>query len=329
MESSINSSIGINTTQNQILSMNYSKISSLNKQHMEQSYSSNHLPNLSLQFRTLHKTESPSKRVRTMKSLRIKEQEVILKRISKSFELRNVRNTKKQQRRKSGTEQLSQKQLHIDCQYPNTIIQQQEVISNELQRTKERKRTLFKRMSSILIKHQTTIRNISNKGNQRNSEIQLLMLQSQQQQGNDEHNITQSQEIKKNKFRSSVIESEKPKVVLNISRKSKKAFTTIQSYISEKTQTQTTTQTINQTNPFISYVCCQSLTELNGQIKNNLQLNLGRNQVMKPTYPLPEIKLISSARNNCSLLDTNFLKQKKTIINTGNTQRKQRISTNS
>ncbi|CAD8175601.1 unnamed protein product [Paramecium pentaurelia] len=278
---------------------------------------------------TLHKTESPSKRVRTMKSLRIKEQEVILKRISKSFELRNVRNSKKQQRRKSGTEQLSQKQLHIDCQYPNTIIQQQEVISNEIQRTKERKRTLFKRMSSILIKHQTTIRNISVQGNQRNSEIQLLMLQQQQQQGNDEHNITQSQEIKKNKFRSSVIESEKPKVVLNISRKSKKAFASIQSYISEKALTQTTTQTINQTNPFINYVCCQSLTELNGQIKNNLQLNLGRSQVMKPTYPLPEIKLISSARNNYSLLDTNFLKQKKTIINTGNTQRKQRISTNS
>ncbi|CAK57620.1 unnamed protein product (macronuclear) [Paramecium tetraurelia] len=328
MESSINSQIRINTTQNQILSMNNANSSNLKKQNMEHSYSTTRLPHLSLQYRTLQKTESASKRVRTMKSLRIREQEAILKRISKSFELRSVRNSKKQQRRKSGTEQLSQKQLHIDCQYPKTIVQQQEVISNELQRTKERKRTIFKRMSSILIKHQTTIRNISNQGNEKNSEIQLLILQSQQQ-GNDEQNVTQSQEVKKHKLRSSVVESEKPKVVLNMSRKSKKAFASIQSYISEKALTQTTAQTINQTNPFISYVCCQSLTEMNGQIQNNLSQNLGRCQLIKPTYPLPEIKLISSARNNCSLLDMNFLKHKKTIINTGNTQRKQRISTNS
>ncbi|CAD8193032.1 unnamed protein product [Paramecium pentaurelia] len=316
-----------------ILSINCENDSNLKTQNLELLYSSTRLPQTtSLQINTLYQTGSPLKRVRTLKSLRIKDKETIVNRISKSFELRNIRNTKKiQQRRKSGTEQLSQKQLHIDCQYPNTIIKQQEIISNELQRTKQRKRTVLKRMSSILIKHQTTIRNINNQGNQRNSEVQLLMLQSQQK-GNDETNVTQSQEVKKHKLRSSVIEPEQPKVVLNISLKSKKAFASIQSYINGKAIIQTKQQTlnqnncVNQTNPFMNYMGCQSLTEMNGLIQNNSPLILGRYQVTKPTYPLPEIKLISSARNNCSLLDTNFLKQKKPI---GNTQRKQRISTNS
>ncbi|CAD8108011.1 unnamed protein product [Paramecium sonneborni] len=334
MESSINSQIRNNTSQNPIISRSYDKTSKYNMQYMEQKCCSTQLPQFNLQLRILDKAESPSKRIRTLKSLRIREQETMNKRISKSFDLRNMENSKKQQRRKSGIEQLSQKQLHLDCKYPRTIVQQQELISNEQQRTKERKRTLFKRMSSILIKHQTTIRNISHQENQRNSEIQLLMIQ-QQQQGNEETNIVQSQEVKKKKFRSSVIESEKPKVVLNVSRKSKKAFASIQSYISEKTTIQTKEQTmnqnnsVNQTNPFMSYMCFQSLTDLNGQIQNNSQLTSGRFQVIKPTYPLPDIKQISSARNNSSMLDTNFLKLKKSYINTGNTQRKQRISTNS
>ncbi|CAD8107520.1 unnamed protein product [Paramecium sonneborni] len=323
MESSINSQIRINTTQNTIVSKSYGKTSILNTQYLELNSYSAQLPQLNLQLRTLEMSESPQKRVRKLKSVRIREQETIYKRISKSFELRNMNDTQKQQRRKSGIEQLSQKQLNLDCQYPKTIVQQQEVI----QRTKERKRTLFKRMSSILIKHQNTIRNISNLENHRN-------IEKQQQQMNDESNVIQCQEVKKQKFRSSVIESQKPRVVLNITRKSRKAFASIQSYISEKTtivtkeQTMNQNNSINQTNPFMSYKCFQSLTDLNEQIQNNSQLNQGRFEQIKPTYPLPDIKLISSARNNYTQIDMNQLKQKKQIINIGNSQRKKRISIN-
>ncbi|CAK94642.1 unnamed protein product (macronuclear) [Paramecium tetraurelia] len=318
-----------------ILSRNYESNSNLTSQNSELLCSQTLLPQQSLCLNKLNQTESPLKRMRTLINLRIKDKETIINRICKSFELRNVRNTKKQQqRRKSGSEQLSQKQLHLDYQYPKTIVKHQEVVTNELQRTKERKRTVLKRMSSILLKHQTTIRNINNQGNQKDSEVQLLILQ-QQQQGNDEPNVPQSQEVKKQKLRSFVLEPEQSKVVLDVSRKSKKPFASIQTYINEKATMQAKEQTmnpnniVNQTNPFMSFAGFQSLTEMNGLIQNKSLINLGRYQVIKPTYPLPKIKMICSARNNCSLLDTNFLKQKKPYINNGNTQRKQRISTNS
>ncbi|CAD8118099.1 unnamed protein product [Paramecium sonneborni] len=277
-------------------------------------------------FSSIKKNDSPINRMRILRSLRIRTQEDEQIRISKSFDLKIIKYQRKQQRRKSGIEQLSEKQMHLNCLYPKTTVQQQQILLNEIQKTKERKKTLFKRMSSILIKHQTTLRNIGNQNNinnQRNSEIQLLMLQ-QSQQPVDEPVFLQSQEVKKSKIRQSVIESAQPKVVLNVSRKSKKAFASIQSYVQEKTER---TQQSNN-NPFQSYMSYQSLTEMNGQLQSTSPQTQRKQISLKLACPLPELKLVSSARNYSNANDINFLKQKfKNNIYYGNSQRKKRIET--
>ncbi|CAD8207492.1 unnamed protein product [Paramecium octaurelia] len=281
------------------------------------------------QFGSIPKSESPISRMRILRSLRIRTQENEQNRVSKSFDLKVVHHGRKQQRRKSGFEPLSEKQMHLNCLYPKTCVQQQQILLNEIQKTKERKKTLFKRMSSILIKHQTTLRNIGNQNsinNQRNSEIQLLMLQ-QSQQPIEEPVLLQQQEVKKTKIRQSVIEPEQPKVVLNISRKSKKPFASIQSYVNEKTEKTLQTKELTNSNPFLSYMSCQSLTEMNGQLHSNSPL---RKQISPKVVcpPLPEIKLVSSARNYTNANDINFLKQKfKNNIYYANQQRKKRIET--
>ncbi|CAD8111130.1 unnamed protein product [Paramecium primaurelia] len=299
---------------NKTLSKNYAtKIIDLLSSKSQHSY-----------FGSIPKSESPINRMRILRSLRIRTQENEQNRICKSFDLKVIHHTRKQQRRKSGIEPLSEKQMHLNCLYPKTCVQQQQILLNEILKTKERKKTLFKRMSSILIKHQTTLRNIGNQNsinNQRNSEIQLLMLQ-QSQQPIDEPVL----EVKKPKIRQSIIESEQPKVVLNISRKSKKPFASILSYVNEKTEKTLQQKELTNSNPFLSYMSCQSLTEMNGQLHSN---SPQRKQISpKLACPLPEIKLVSSARNYNNANDINFLKQKfKNNIYYANSQRKKRIET--
>ncbi|CAD8206403.1 unnamed protein product [Paramecium pentaurelia] len=281
-------------------------------------------------FGSITKNESPINRIRILRSLRIRTQEDQQNRLSKSFDLKVVHHTRQQQRRKSGIEPLSEKQMHLDCLYPKTCVQQQQILLNEIQKTKERKKTIFKRMSSILIKHQTTLRNIGNQNsinNQRNSEIQLLMLQ-QSQQPIDELALLQSQEVKKTKIPQSIIEPELQKVVLNVSRKCKKPFASIQSYVNQKTEKHQSQKELGNSNPFLSYMSCQSLTEMNSQLQSNSPQTQRKLISLKLACPLPEIKLISSARNYGNTNDINFQKQKfKNNIYQGDSQRKKRIET--
>ncbi|CAK57789.1 unnamed protein product (macronuclear) [Paramecium tetraurelia] len=281
-------------------------------------------------FGSIGKSDSPTSRMRILRSLRIRTQEDQQNRVSKSFDLKIVRHTRQQQRRKSGIEPLSEKQMHLDCLYPKTQVSQQQILLNEIQKTKERKKTIFKRMSSILIKHQTTLRTIGNQNstnNQRNSELQLFMLQ-ESQQPIDEPVLLQSQEVKKTKLRQLVIDSELPKVVLNISRKCKKPFASIQSYVNQKTEKHQSQKDLGSSNPFLSYTSCQSLTEMNTQFHSNSPQTQRKLVSLKAACPLPEIKLISSARNYTNTNDINFLKQKcKNSIYCADSHRKRRIET--
>ncbi|CAD8181068.1 unnamed protein product [Paramecium octaurelia] len=242
-------------------------------------------------------------------------------------------------RRRSGCELLSDKQVRLATLYPITYIafhqQQKETKRNEL-----RKKTIFKRMSSILIKHSNNLKSQTNLGisqqkiideiptnldeksshnilnqfqkqigclkesqdllqNMENSE-KLLLLQEELKRYSQ--SLNNSPVIKRNSKKQSTEKFfDSQKVVLDISKKQRKTFTSVQNYISERSQSnQTKSVGVIQKQIQFKYQNLQSLTETDtsSPVKIKTTQTARHFTHIKSLSNLPDIREVQTQRLN-------------------------------
>ncbi|CAD8098553.1 unnamed protein product [Paramecium sonneborni] len=246
-------------------------------------------------------------------------------------------NTFNKIRRRSACEFLSDKQVRFDTLYPTTYVafhqQQKQTKKNEM-----RKKTIFKRMSSILIKHSNNIKSQTNNGlslSKNQDEIQtkfdekssnIILKQFQQQIGclketqelflnmeNSQKLLLLQEELKKYsqslnnsptiKRNSKKQQTERffdsQKVVLDITKKQRKTFTSIQNYVNQHSQTnQIKSIGIIKKQIHFQYQNLQSLTETDVSSPNKI-IQTARNFThIKSLSNLPDIREASTQRLN-------------------------------
>ncbi|CAK85888.1 unnamed protein product (macronuclear) [Paramecium tetraurelia] len=242
-------------------------------------------------------------------------------------------------RRRSGCELLSDKQVRLATLYPITYIafhqQQKETKRNEM-----RKKTIFKRMSSILIKHSNNLKSQSNLGisqqkimdeihtklDEKSSHIILNQFQKQigclkesqdllENMENSEKLLLLQEELKRysqslnnspiikrnSKKQSNERFFDSQKVVLDISKKQRKTFTSVQNYISERSQSnQTKSVGVIQKQIHFKYQNLQSLTETDtsSPVKIKTTQTARHFTHIKSLSNLPDIKEVQTQRIN-------------------------------
>ncbi|CAD8084484.1 unnamed protein product [Paramecium primaurelia] len=242
-------------------------------------------------------------------------------------------------RRRSGCELLSDKQVRLAYLYPITYVayhqQQKETKRNEM-----RKKTIFKRMSSILIKHSNNLKSQTNLGvsqqkitdeiptklDEKSSNIILKQFQQQIGCFKEQQDLLQNMEnsqkllllqeelkrysqslnnspiIKRNSKKQSTERFfDSQKVVLDITKKQRKTFTSVQNYISERQQSNQTKSVgvINKQIHF-QYQNLQSLTETDSSspIKIKSTQTARHFTHIKSLSNLPDIREASTQRLN-------------------------------
>ncbi|CAD8091957.1 unnamed protein product [Paramecium sonneborni] len=234
-------------------------------------------------------------------------------------------------RRRSEQDRGSEKQVRLSTLYPNTYVAQH-FQQKALRKNEMRKKSIFKRMSSILIKHSNNIKTQSSLGISQLQKLDesptkleersplFIIKQFEQQLGqmresqelfvniqNSEKYIQFQEELKR--YSSSVNNSpfgkrilkkqqndyniEQPKVVLNLSKKHRKTFTSIQNYVNERQQsiqTNSIAKMINQVQ--LQYQQLQSLTETDSSSPIKLKNAFTNNNLnhIKSWSILPDIK---------------------------------------
>ncbi|CAD8165807.1 unnamed protein product [Paramecium octaurelia] len=255
-------------------------------------------------------------------------------------------------RRKSGQEPLSDKQVRLASLYPNTYVafhlQQKESKRNEM-----RKKTIFKRMSSILIKHSNNLKsqtligtlqqniideipsklvekpqNNSQKHVQKsikclresqelfcNMEYSEKLLSQDELQKNSQ-SLTTSPKINKNqKSLKRFLDSQK--VVLDICKKHRKTFSSIQNYVNERSKSnQAKSKGLIQSQIHFQYQNLQSLTETDtsSPIKLKTTKSWRKHNHIKSLSNLQEIREISTYRLNNYIIQQSAQKFKNVYI---------------
>ncbi|CAD8166950.1 unnamed protein product [Paramecium octaurelia] len=177
-------------------------------------------------------------------------------------------------RRRSEYERASDKLVRLSTLYPTTFVAQH-LQQKALRKNEMRKKSIFKRMSSILIKHSNNIKTQSNLGASqlqkldesplkqeersptniiRQFELQIGQMRESQElvynMQNSEKYIQFQEELKRysqslnnspvakrtQKKQQTDTNQDQPKVVLNLSKNQRKTFTSIQNYVNERQQ---------------------------------------------------------------------------------------------
>ncbi|CAD8086673.1 unnamed protein product [Paramecium sonneborni] len=247
-------------------------------------------------------------------------------------------------RRRSEYDRGSEKQVRLSTLYPTTNVAQH-LQKKAFRQNEMRKKSIFKRMSSILIKHSNNIKTQSilgvsqlqkldespTKQEERSPtyiikqfELQLGQMKESQELfvniQNSEKYIQFQEELKRysqslnnSPFSKRILKkpqneynSEQPKVVLNLSKKQRKTFTSIQNYVNERQQSiqaNSIAKMINQVQ--FQFQQLQSLTETDSSSPIKLKNAITNKKLnhIKSLSNLPDIKetLTQRSINNRNL----------------------------
>ncbi|CAD8131521.1 unnamed protein product [Paramecium pentaurelia] len=288
---------------------------------------------LSPQRKSYLNTRTPYHRV-----LRMKQQCNRLHKSKSQIEAANVIQDIIRIRRRSEYERASDKLVRLSTLYPTTFVAQH-LQQKALRKNEMRKKSIFKRMSSILIKHSNNIKTQSSLGASqlqkldespikleeksptiiiRQFELQLGQMRESQEllcnMQNSEKYIQFQEELKRYsqslnnspvakrtlKKQQTEQNSDQPKVVLNLSKKQRKTFTSIQNYVNERQQSIQANQISKMMDQVqLQYHQLQSLTETDSSSPIKLKTAFTTRNInhIKSLSNLPDIRETATQRS--------------------------------